>query len=256
MVLQETRGLILYNQNFREDDKLVKIFTEQVGKRMFFVKQASRSKLAPVIQPLILANFILNINAQGLSYIRDYHEIKVFTQINSDLFCLSYATYVVALADAAISDGVHDPHLFDFLTKTLELMDEGIDYEILTNIFEIQLLSRFGIDLNFSECTFCHRQGQAFDFSFKYAGLLCPQHYQEDGHRSHLDPNIPFLLSKFQAVNFSDLQGISLKKEIKIKLRLFIDQLYEEYVGIRLKSKKFIDQLDDWGQIMRESGSD
>ncbi|WP_105264212.1 DNA repair protein RecO, partial [Streptococcus suis] len=48
----ETRGLVLYNRNFREDDKLVKIFTEKAGKRMFFVKHASKSKLVASIQPL------------------------------------------------------------------------------------------------------------------------------------------------------------------------------------------------------------
>lgn len=41
-----SQGLVLYNRNFREDDKLVKIFTEQAGKRMFFVKHAGQSKLA------------------------------------------------------------------------------------------------------------------------------------------------------------------------------------------------------------------
>ncbi len=46
-----SQGLVLYNRNFREDDKLVKIFTEQAGKRMFFVKHAGQSKLASVIQP-------------------------------------------------------------------------------------------------------------------------------------------------------------------------------------------------------------
>ena len=29
------RGIVLYNREFREDDKLVKIFTEKSGKRMF-----------------------------------------------------------------------------------------------------------------------------------------------------------------------------------------------------------------------------
>ena len=38
-----SQGLVLYNRNFREDDKLVKIFTEQAGKRMFFVKHAGQS---------------------------------------------------------------------------------------------------------------------------------------------------------------------------------------------------------------------
>lgn len=31
-----------------------------------------------------------------------------------------------------------------------------------------------------------------------------------------------------------------------------MDQIYEEYVGIHLKSKKFIDSLADWGQLLKE----
>lgn len=251
MMLQETSGLVLYNRNFREDDKLVKIFTEQAGKRMFFVKHASRSKLASVIQPLILADFILKINEEGLSYIEDFHQVKVFHKIQADIFTLSYATYLVSLADAALVDGIYDSALFAFLVKTLELMEEGLDYEVLTNIFEIQLLERFGVSLNFHECTICHRTGQAFDFSFKQAGVLCPDHYDHDRHRSHLNPNIPYLLNKFQAVHFAELKRISLQAELKKELRLFIDQLYDEYVGIHLKSKKFIDDLHEWGYIMQ-----
>ena len=172
-----SQGLVLYNRNFREDDKLVKIFTEQAGKRMFFVKHAGQSKLAPVIQPLVLARFLLRINDDGLSYIEDYHEVMTFPKINSDLFVMAYATYVAALADASLQDNQQDAALFVFLQKTLELMEAGLDYQVLTNIFEIQILTRFGISLNFNECVFCHRVGQAFDFSFKYGACLCPDHY-------------------------------------------------------------------------------
>ena len=40
MISKDARGLVLYNRDFRESDKLVKIFTETDGKRMFFVKHA------------------------------------------------------------------------------------------------------------------------------------------------------------------------------------------------------------------------
>ena len=110
-----SQGLVLYNRNFREDDKLVKIFTEQAGKRMFFVKHAGQSKLASVIQPLVLARFLLRINDDGLSYIEDYHEVMTFPKINSDLFVMAYASYVAALADASIQDHQPDPALFAFL---------------------------------------------------------------------------------------------------------------------------------------------
>lgn len=252
MQIKETSGLILYNRNYREDDKLVKIFTETAGKRMFFVKHAGKSKLSSVIQPLTVANFILKINDDGLSYIEDYRDVEVYKKINEDLFTLSYASYVVALADAALVDAVSDPQLFVFLRKTLELMDQGLDYEILTNIFEIQLLERFGVNLNFHDCVFCHRVGLPFDFSHKYSGLLCPQHYEKDQHRSHLDPNVPYLLDRFQNISFEELQSISIKPEMKKKLRQFIDDLYENYVGLHLKSKKFINDLGKWGDIMKK----
>lgn len=193
-----SQGLVLYNRNFREDDKLVKIFTEQAGKCMFFVKHAGQSKLAPVIQPLVLARFLLRINDDGLSYIEDYHEVMTFPKINSDLFVMAYATYVAALADASLQDNQQDAPLFAFLQKTLELMEAGLDYQVLTNIFEIQILTRFGISLNFNECVFCHRVGQAFDFSFKYGACLCPNHYHEDERRCHLNPNIPICSINFK----------------------------------------------------------
>lgn len=251
----ETRGLVLYNRNFREDDKLVKIFTEQAGKRMFFVKHASKSKLTAGIQSLTLADFTVKLNEEGLSYIDDIHQVKTFKVIHEDIFNLAYASYIVSLADACMQDGIADAALFAFLEKTLELMESGLDAEVLTNIFEIQLLGRFGVSLNFHECVFCHRVGLPFDYSYKYTGVLCPQHYQEDLRRPHVDPNVLYLLDQFQSISFADLETISIKPDMKHKLRLFIDQLYEEYVGIHLKSKKFIDDLGKWGDIMKSDGT-
>lgn len=251
MQTKESRGIVLFNRNYREDDKLVKIFTEGAGKRMFFVKHISRSKLASVIQPLTVAEFIMKINDDGLSYIDDYREVETFKSINQDIFVLSYASYIVSLVDVAIADGTYDPQLFAFLLKTLELMEQGLDYEILTNIFELQVLDRFGVQLNFHDCVFCHRVGQRFDFSYQYSGLLCPEHYDRDDRRSHLDPNVPYLLDRFQSVSFEELQTISIQDGMKKKLRLFLDDIYDNYVGIHLKSKKFIDDLAKWGDIMR-----
>ena len=141
----ESRGLVLFNRNYRENDKLVKIFTEQAGKRMFFVRGGGSGKLSAVIQPLTIAEFMMTVNDEGLSFIEDYSQAESFKEITSDIFKLSYATYLASLTDAAIADGVADAQLFAFLEKTLELMEEGLDYEILTNSFEIQVLDRFGV---------------------------------------------------------------------------------------------------------------
>lgn len=251
MLIRESRGLVLYNRNYRESDKLVKIFTESDGKRMFFVKNATSAKVLPVIQPLTQAHFLMKFNDPGLSYINDYREARTYQHINQDIFKLAYASYILALADAALMDNVADAPLFAFLCKTLDLIEEGLDVEVLTNIFEIQILQRFGVELNFNECAICHRTGQAFDFSFRHAGLLCPSHYEQDPYRSQLDPNIPYLINRFQNISLEELRLITLSSEIKGQLRSIIDQIYDEFVGIHLKSKKFIDDLQNWGEVMK-----
>ncbi|MGT2907903.1 DNA repair protein RecO [Streptococcus dentiloxodontae] len=252
----DSKGIVIFNRNYRENDKLVKIFTEQAGKRMFFVRGGSHSRLTLAIQPLTMANFMMTINDEGLSFIEDYSFAETFQKINADIFKLSYASYLLALADAALADNTTDAQLFVFLTKTLELMEEGLDYEVLANIFEIQILDRFGVRLNFHECSRCHRIGLPFDFSYKHSGLLCPQHYYEDENRSHLDPNVLYLLDRFQGLSFEELRSISVGSDMKKKLRRFIDELYDNYVGIHLRSKKFIDDLDKWGDVMKKDLED
>ncbi len=249
----ETWGLVLYNRNYRENDKLVKILTEKEGKRMFFVRHAHQSNVSTVIQPLVVANFILKLDQEGLGFIEDYRESQIFKHINGDIFKLSYASYLVSLTDVALQDNVRDPALFAFLLKTLQLMDDGLDEEILTNIFEVQVLSRFGIAINFQDCIVCHRSGVPLDFSSRYMGCLCPLHLDEDPNRSHLDPNLIYLLSRFQGLSFADLKSISVKPEMKRNIRIFLDHLYEECVGIHLKSKKFIDDLGSWGQLLKDN---
>ncbi|HHJ7261167.1 TPA: DNA repair protein RecO, partial [Streptococcus pyogenes] len=85
MQLTESLGIVLFNRNYREDDKLVKIFTEVAGKQMFFVKHISRSKMSSIIQPLTIADFIFKLNDTGLSYVVDYSNVNTYRYINNDI---------------------------------------------------------------------------------------------------------------------------------------------------------------------------
>ena len=57
------------------------------------------------------ADMLLKINDDGLSYIDDFQDVQVYKKINADLFALSYATYVLALADASIQDNLSLIHI-------------------------------------------------------------------------------------------------------------------------------------------------
>ncbi len=249
----ETRGLVLYSRNYKEKDKLVKVFTESFGKRMFFVKNFGKSRYASSLQAFSTAQITATINDEGFSFIDDVSEVITYKNIAADIFVNAHASYLISLADAAISDNHYDPALYAFLIRSLELLDQGFDMEVITNIFELQILNRFGVSLNFTECAFCHTTRGPFDFSYKFSGCLCPQHFDEDLRRSHLDPNVIYLVNLFQEISLDELKKISIKADMKLKIRQFIDGIYDEYVGIHLKAKKFLDSMQpgSWADIMK-----
>ncbi len=52
------------------------------------------------------------------------------------------------------------------------------------------------------------------------------------------------------------LGTISLKPETKREIRTVLDLIYDESVGIKLKSKRFIDQMYNWGNLLLDKKKD
>ena len=46
------------------------------------------------------------------------------------------------------------------------------------------------------------------------------------------------------------LGTIKVKDETKKEIRVVLDMIYDESVGIKLKSKRFIDQMYQWGDLL------
>ena len=253
MSIQESKGIILFTRNHKEKDKLVKIFTESAGKQMFYVRGAHRpnNPLSPALQPYTAATYIGKFNSEGLSFLNSAKEVHAFRNIQADIFMAGYATYLLNLADAAIEDHVYDPNLYTFLYQALLMMDQGNDGEILTNIFEVQILQRFGVAIHWHECAICGQTQGKFDYSSKYSGVLCEQHWSKDERRYHASPVAIHFIRLFSQITYDKIQSIELKKETKALIRQVIDMLYEEYVGIALKSKKFIDQTGKWENMLQ-----
>lgn len=244
----ETLGIVLYNRDYKEKDKLVKLFTAKAGKQMIFIKggNGQRFQSKDMIQPISVSSFVLNLNSQGLSFIRTHSDTQFFRQIQSDIFLTGYVTYMLNLVDMAIEDRVNDQALFSFLLESINLIERGMDAEVVTFIFEIQILSRFGVYLNFEQCQVCGKTGQPFDFSWALQGVVCQKHRQSELSLAQEDPNVLYFLGLFSTVDLAVLNEIKIKADMKRKIRILIDLIYAEYVGLNLKSKKFIDNMNDW----------
>jgi len=245
---QEFNGIIMYRRDYKERDLLVKILTDQIGKTMFMVKDAKKrgSRIGPGVLPNTHGRYAGSLNQTGMSFINAVLDAEQYFTISQDIFKNAYATYILALLDSAYQDNQPLGHWFETISNALTLIDEGADEQIIANIIEIQLLSAFGVQPEWRQCAVCGRDDLPFDYSMKYNGLICQQHFSMDLHRLHLDQKTIFFLRRFSVIKMDQINNVNVSDVTKKNLRIVIDQIYDESVGLKLKSKKFIDEMDSW----------
>ncbi len=250
--MDETKGIIMYSKNHKEKDKLVKIFTEKYGKLVFFVRGVNKKNhpLKSSILNMTSGTYIGEFKEQGLSFLNAAKEIHPYLHLQTDIYANAYGTYLINLVDAAIEDKKYDPFLFTFLKESLNALDEKKDPEVITNLFELQILPRFGVTLHLNGCSICQNTKGPFDFSMKYDGLLCQNHFHLDERRLHGNLKATYFLYLLSQIPIDRVGEIKLSEATKKELRKLIDEIYDEYVGIHLKSKSFIDEMKKWEEML------
>lgn len=241
-------GIIMYRKDYQERDLLVKMLTLEHGKKMFFVRGAKKRgfKLTGDILPFTYGHYVGDIREEGLSYVNASKTTEHFSHISEDIFKNAYATYIMSLLDFAFPDSEPIPEWYDKLQTGMGLIDQGLDAAVIANIFEVQLLPAFGVQPELRGCVICGESKPPLDYSESYGGLLCPRHYHMDPRRLHLDQRTVFYLRQFSVLDLATLNSITVKTETKKHLRRFLDQIYNDTVGVHPKSKRFIDQMNEW----------
>lgn len=252
--LEEVEGIVLYQRKHRERDFLVKIFTKRLGKIMFFVRGSKRpqGEVFQAIQPFTKATFIADVRMEGLSFIRGAKNIEQNKNLQLDIFNNAYATYISGLVDAALEDNIPNYQMYNLLLDGLHLIDEGYEPEVISNILEVKFLDFFGVSPNFRGCSVCGKTKGTFDYSDKYYGILCSEHFFEDTRRLHIIPKAVHLVRLYSVINLETIGEISIKKNTQEEIKRLIDHMYDQLVGLKLKSKKFIDDLYKWEDFMKK----
>ncbi|WP_191336833.1 DNA repair protein RecO [Limosilactobacillus vaginalis] len=253
-ITTDFRGIIMFRRDYRERDLLVKILTDKIGPAMFFVKGAKKRgfRLAADILPFTHGEYIGSLTDNGLSFINTASDTSQYRSIASDISKNAYATYILALVDSAFQDGQGIGDWFNQVAAALDLINSGLDEQVIANVIETQLLVRFGVAPTWDRCVICGRDDLPLDFSEQYGGMLCRNHWHLDERRLHLDQRTVYYLQRFSTLNLQKLNSIKINSTTKRRLQFVLDSLYDNEVGLNLKSKKFIRQMGQWEEKLKK----
>lgn len=245
-MLKKQDAIVLKTIDYGEANKIATIYTKENGKLAVLAKGAkkSNSRFAAVMQPFVHGNF-LYYQGNGLPSLNQGEAVHSFKEIQFDIIKSAYAAYIVELVDKLTEE--RQPHffLYDWLLLSLKQINAGVDPEVIARIFDMKMLPVAGAKPQLDCCVICQSdEKDPVGFSIRLAGFLCRDCIHRDERSFLLTLSAAKLLRTLYYVDLNKVGTISVSDKTKKQMNQMISMYYDEYVGVQLKSRRFISQIE------------
>ena len=246
MKIERFEGIILSETNYSESSKILNVLTDKYGLIGIMSKgcRNPKSKLRGVSRKLVYGTFNVYYKENGLSTLISIDIINSFSNTIMDLEKISYASFILDLVNQVLKQN-NSEEIFEILKNTLIKIEEGLNPLVMTNILEIKLLNYLGISPNVDSCTCCGSRKEIVTLSSENGGYICKKCYKSGPITSEKTIK---LIRMYQYVDISSISKIDVKKEITKEINVFLDDYYERFTGLYLKSKDFIKKINQMGK--------
>lgn len=238
---RKVEGIIISTVDYKESSKIINIFTKKEGIIGVLAKGSKniKSKLSATTHPLTYGIFYLKQYGSSIPLLTEVDILNSFKNIRKDFAKVNYSLFLLELSSQVYQHGKHT-NIYQLLIQALQKINENYDPQIIVNILELKYLEFLGINPNLSSCVNCGKKDNIITISSYKGGYLCQdcagQEYIYQLKTLKLIKMLPLIeLSKISKIEIND----SIKKEIS----LFIEDYYERYSGLYLKSKNLIQEF-------------
>ena len=242
MKIESVEGIILSETNYSESSKILNVLTKEYGLIGIMSKGCRniKSKLRGVSRKLVYGTFHIYYKSNGLSTLIGVDIKNSFSKLLTDLEKISYASFLLDLVNQVVKQNDSE-EILELLAATLVKIEEGLNPMILTNILELKLLDFLGVSPSIDSCAHCGSDKQIVTLSSDAGGYICKNCYQ----------NEPLVSSKtiktirlYYYVDIKNISKIDVSSEVTKEINQFLDDYYDRYTGLYIKSKDFMRRIN------------
>lgn len=244
--LYKTEAIVLKHIPFGEADRLVTLYTPQLGKVRAVAKGArrARSKLAGHLEPLTRANTLIR-RGKTLDTISQSETVTSNLLLRGDLWRMSCGLYMAELIERFSQENLENPTLYRVLRDGLLDLSVTKTAELLLRTFELQVLNVVGYRPELERCVECIKplSPRLNFFSPSAGGVLCSD--CRDTHRV----NRPLSLNALKVMRLLSKAGgrtqvaVRVSEELAAELEGILRQYIRYILEQELKSTEFLDLL-------------
>jgi len=236
--IKKIEGIVIGDTNYSESSKILNILTKDYGIIGVMSKgcRKVKSNLRTVSTKLIYGDFNVYYKDNGLSTLISVDLKRYYKNIMTDIIKISYATYLIELSQQTYKQNP-STEIYNLLIEGLNKIEDGFDPLIITNIIELKYLDYLGIGLNVDGCNICGNQTEIVTLSSKSGGFVCRECYTNEKIVSEKAIKV---IRMFNYVDISKITKLDLSIQTVKEISEFLDEYYDLYSGLHLKSKSFL----------------
>lgn len=237
---KKIEGIVISEYPFEESSKIIKVFTKD-GIISIIAKGAKKLKspFFSVTSKLSYGIFNIMYKESGLSRLLDVDILNDYRNIRKDIVKTSYATYITELI-TKVYKHESDSNIFKLYIQCLDKISDGYDPLIISDILRLKSLDYLGIRPIIDRCVECGNNTDIVTISSYYGGYICKNCLRNE---KLFSTKTISLIRGLYYVDISRIKKLEISDEIKKELDEFIDDYYDRYSGIYLKSKIFLDAV-------------
>jgi DNA repair protein RecO (recombination protein O) len=201
-------AVVLRHSNYGEADRLLTLYTRQMGKIRVMAKGARKiaSRKAGHIEPFTHVKLQL-AKGRDMFLLTQADTVDAYLPLRDDLILTSHASYVLELLERfTYEDGTENSSIFRLLTETLSRLASKSDVWLVLRYYEMRLLDHLGFRPQLFECVNCGREIKAEDqfFSFSAGGIICPSCGHGLKHLHNISVDALKYLRHFQRSSYAE----------------------------------------------------
>lgn len=240
-MIEKVEGIILSTNNYSDSSKIINVITKQHGIISMIAKGCKniKSNLRSSTDKLTYGYFNIYYKKNKLSILSSVDIIDNFKSIKKDITKISYASYLLDLTGQVIKQTHKD--LFELLINSLIKINENYDPLVIMNILELKYLYYLGVMPVIDSCAKCGTKNNIATISASSGGYVCNNCLTNEKILS--DKTIK-LIRMFYYLDISKITKLEISKDIKNEINTFINEYYDNYTGLYLNSKNFLNNLN------------
>ena len=242
----KTEAIVLKHINLGEADKILTLYTPNLGKFSAIAKgvRRPRSKMGGHLELLTHCSLML-ARGQNLDIITQSETISSFLPLRDDLWRASLALYAAELVAQFTAERVENYPIYRLLLDTLKWLCETDNGDLILRYFELNLLTHLGYKPELQRCLDCKSplEPTANFFSSSGGGVLCPACREKEPLSQPISLNGLKVIRFLQESDYPKASRVrinqDLSRELESLMRHYIRYLLEREV----KSVAWLDRL-------------